>query len=197
MAGPPLQIWLYLPHTLKPSGLALRAACLAPSARDTELSSKPDLPSSRSPLGGRGAESTALEPISELFKPLSPILLSLLKCPRGHLPLWVPLTPPSSSKGHFCCYCRNREFGGPRSTEQLHQSSKGSSVPPVLEKPNQRQSLNASCSRPIKTLLQCRLPLLKSDIPAINKSEGQGKALIFFFLLVFLPYKKKKKSPLL
>ena len=52
--GLPLQIWLYLLHTLKPSGLALRAASLAPSARDTELSSKPDLPSSRSLLGGRG-----------------------------------------------------------------------------------------------------------------------------------------------
>lgn len=79
--GLPLQIWLYLPHTLKPSGLALRAARLAPSARDTELSSKPDLPSSRSLLGGRGAESAALEPIPELFNYLSPLLLSSLKYP--------------------------------------------------------------------------------------------------------------------
>ena len=176
-----MQIWLYLPHTLKPSGLALRAARLAPSARDTELSSKPDLPSSRSLLRGRGAESSALEPIPEFFNCLSLLLLSSLKYPRGHLPLWAPSLPASSSKGHLEDAKENRESGGPQRTELHHQSSEGASVLPGLGKPIQRQTPNAFCLGPIKILLQCRLPPLKSDILAINKFEWQGKALTFFF----------------
>lgn len=67
----------------------------------------------------------------------------------------------------------------------------GSSVPQVLGEPNQRQTLNSSCSRPIKTLLGCRLPLLKSDIRLINKSQRQARALASFcgFVLFFLPIK--------
>lgn len=125
------------------------------------------------------------------FLTLSPTLLSSLKCVGGRLPLRAPLLHPHPPKGILVGAAETGSSGGPpKSLELLHQSSRLSSVPHVLGKPNQRQTLNSSCSRPIKALLQCRLPLLKSDILVINKSERQGESSRFFLLISFSPLKK-------
>lgn len=138
------------------------------------------------PLAGRGVVSTAALPppwsqslnfltfvpyfalLSEMFgrppptrgpllRPHPPKAILVMLQKVGVLPPPPPPPPSCSLKA--------------ASTLQLH----------VLGKPNQRQTLNSSCSRPIKTLLRCLLPLLKSDILVINKSERQGKALASFF----------------
>lgn len=103
-----------------------------------------------------------------------------------------PLFHPQPPKGILVSAAETGSYGGSKSLELLHQSNEHSSVPHVLGKPNQRQTLNSSCSRPIKTLLQCRLPLLKSDILVINKSKGWGK-----LLLLLISFSSFKKSSLL
>lgn len=136
-------------ETIRPSPDCSLPSCRLDGLR-TLLSSKPDvpppLPLQRSVCGGEAGFTH--EPEADFVS----YCLST-----------VSISPPFTLGLQSTLISKRNFYQGPN-TELLHQSREQPSVPRVLGKPNQRQTLNSSCSRPIKTLLRCRLPLLKSDI---------------------------------
>lgn len=166
MAEAASNLWLYLPDTLKPSTQAglqrprcwvvsehcdfsqgRRASCILPTqqGRGAGLRSAPDAGLMNYCLCHLPRPSSLSDPRSTLIFPSK--LLLMLFATEGLGCFFPP--PPPTKLSHQSRTLRCFAFRG---------------------KPNQKQTLDSSCSWPIKTLLRSWLPLLKSDILVINKS---------------------------